>query len=149
MPSTTHWSAYDGRSRRPRAEAFRAVCACGWHGAAEYPVDRDAAGDRPRYAADVVRAETREDRCRQGTGTEPGVRALLTERPDSSPEHPRTRHAPYVTRPESPDTASARDPQLTLRWGADRSQQRASVPLFRVDLSPTNQPSVFVPSIRA
>ncbi|WP_328966223.1 hypothetical protein [Streptomyces virginiae] len=53
VPSTTHWTAYDGRSRRPRAEALRAVCACGWRGAAEYPLDWAAIGDRPLYEADV------------------------------------------------------------------------------------------------
>ncbi|MFF4391836.1 hypothetical protein ACFY0G_34425 [Streptomyces sp. NPDC001552] len=53
MPSTTHWSAYDGRHRRPRAEALRARCACGWRGAAEYPLDWDAVGDRPLYEADI------------------------------------------------------------------------------------------------
>ncbi|MFD3469966.1 hypothetical protein ACFWWM_27095 [Streptomyces sp. NPDC058682] len=53
VPSTTHWSAYDGRHRRPRAEALRAVCACGWRGAGEYPLDWDAIGDRPLYEADV------------------------------------------------------------------------------------------------
>ncbi|MET9692597.1 hypothetical protein ABZY81_29745 [Streptomyces sp. NPDC006514] len=29
VPSTTHWSAYDGRASRPRAEALRAVGAGG------------------------------------------------------------------------------------------------------------------------
>ncbi|MFJ7592977.1 hypothetical protein ACIQZO_37510 [Streptomyces sp. NPDC097617] len=53
VPSTTHWTAYDGRSRRPRAEALRAVCACGWRGAAEYPLDWAAIGYRPLYEADV------------------------------------------------------------------------------------------------
>ncbi|MFJ4866533.1 hypothetical protein [Streptomyces sp. NPDC088748] len=54
MPSTTHWTAYEGRSRRSRAEALRAVCACGWRGAAEYPLDWAAIGDdRPLYEADV------------------------------------------------------------------------------------------------
>ncbi|WP_405526434.1 hypothetical protein OG592_02720 [Streptomyces avidinii] len=53
MPSTTHWSAYDGRAGRPRAEALRAVCACGWRGAAEYPLDWETIGDRPLYEADV------------------------------------------------------------------------------------------------
>ncbi|MFI7179735.1 hypothetical protein [Streptomyces spororaveus] len=53
IPSTRHWLAYDGRHRRPRAEALRAVCACGWRGAAEYPLDWDAVGDRPLYEADV------------------------------------------------------------------------------------------------
>ncbi|WP_406083478.1 hypothetical protein [Streptomyces virginiae] len=53
VPSTTHWTAYDGRSRRPRAEALRAVCACGWRGAAEYPLDWATIGDRPLYEADV------------------------------------------------------------------------------------------------
>ncbi|MER6257119.1 hypothetical protein ABT224_37885 [Streptomyces sp. NPDC001584] len=53
VPSSTHRSAYDGRHRRPRAEVLRAVCACGWRGAAEYPVDWATIGDRPLYEADV------------------------------------------------------------------------------------------------
>ncbi|MFB6561912.1 hypothetical protein ACFCYH_24065 [Streptomyces sp. NPDC056400] len=53
VPSTTHWSAYDGRARRPRAEALRAVCACGWRGAAEYPLDWGTIGYQPLYEADV------------------------------------------------------------------------------------------------
>ncbi|WP_406739526.1 hypothetical protein OG365_39760 (plasmid) [Streptomyces sp. NBC_00853] len=53
VPSTRHWSAYDGRYRRPRAEALRAVCACGWRGAAEYSLDWATVGDRPLYEADV------------------------------------------------------------------------------------------------
>ncbi len=44
VPSTRHWSAYDGRAGRPRAEVLRAVCACGWRGVAEYPLDRSATG---------------------------------------------------------------------------------------------------------
>ncbi|MFE9465423.1 hypothetical protein ACFYNW_17430 [Streptomyces virginiae] len=53
VPSTSHWSAYDGRAGRPRAEALRAGCACGWRGAAEYPLDCAAVGDRPLYEADI------------------------------------------------------------------------------------------------
>ncbi|MBZ9593500.1 hypothetical protein K7B06_00050 [Streptomyces erythrochromogenes] len=53
MPSTTHWSAYDGQAGRPHAEALRAGCACGWRGAAEYPLDWATVGDRPLYEADV------------------------------------------------------------------------------------------------
>ncbi|MFD9476930.1 hypothetical protein [Streptomyces nojiriensis] len=53
VPSTTHWSAYDGRARRPRAEALRAVCACGWRSAAQYPLDWDTIGDQPLYEADI------------------------------------------------------------------------------------------------
>ncbi|MFD5416409.1 hypothetical protein [Streptomyces nojiriensis] len=53
VPSTSHWSAFDGRYRRPRAEALRAACACGWRGAAEYPLGWAAVGDRPLYEADV------------------------------------------------------------------------------------------------
>ncbi|MFD5880107.1 hypothetical protein [Streptomyces yangpuensis] len=53
VPSTTHWSAYDGQVGRPRAEALRAVCACGWRGAAEYPLDWATVGDQPLYEADV------------------------------------------------------------------------------------------------
>ncbi|MET9694424.1 hypothetical protein ABZY81_39450 [Streptomyces sp. NPDC006514] len=55
-PSTTHWSAYDGRARRPRAEALRAVYACGWRGPAQYGLDWDVIGDRPLYEADVYLA---------------------------------------------------------------------------------------------
>ncbi|MEJ8645399.1 hypothetical protein WKI68_37635 [Streptomyces sp. MS1.HAVA.3] len=53
MPSTTHWSACDGRACRPRAEALRAVCACGWRSAVHYPLDWDTIGDQPLYEADV------------------------------------------------------------------------------------------------
>ncbi|WP_405444710.1 hypothetical protein [Streptomyces erythrochromogenes] len=53
VPSTSHWSAYDGRTGRPRAEALRAGCACGWRGAAEYPLHWAAVGDRPLYEADI------------------------------------------------------------------------------------------------
>ncbi|MFE5724781.1 hypothetical protein [Streptomyces erythrochromogenes] len=53
MPSTTYWSAYDGRHGRPRAEALRAVCACGWRGSDQYPLDWDTIGDRPLCEADV------------------------------------------------------------------------------------------------
>ncbi|MER6320084.1 hypothetical protein ABT237_41020 [Streptomyces sp. NPDC001581] len=53
VPSTAHWSAYDGLHRRPRAEAFRAACACGWRGAAEYPLDWATVGDQPLHEADV------------------------------------------------------------------------------------------------
>ncbi|MGW6618670.1 hypothetical protein ACWGA0_35085 [Streptomyces erythrochromogenes] len=53
VPSTTHWSAYDGQVGRPRAEALRARCACGWRGAAEYALDWATVGDRPLYEADV------------------------------------------------------------------------------------------------
>ncbi|WP_331732780.1 hypothetical protein OG592_42420 (plasmid) [Streptomyces avidinii] len=51
--ATSHWSAYDGRHGRPRADALRAVCACGWRSTAEYPLDWSAIGDRPLYEGDV------------------------------------------------------------------------------------------------
>ncbi|WP_405786562.1 ISL3 family transposase [Streptomyces sp. NBC_00029] len=57
MPSTRHWSAYDGRYRRPRADALRAVCACGRRGAAEYPLDWATIGDRPLYEAKPRRVD--------------------------------------------------------------------------------------------
>ncbi|WP_405827232.1 hypothetical protein [Streptomyces sp. NBC_00105] len=53
VPSTANWSAYDGRARRPRAEALRAVCACGWRSAAQYPLNWDTIGDQPLYEADI------------------------------------------------------------------------------------------------
>ncbi|MFJ6054460.1 hypothetical protein [Streptomyces sp. NPDC092307] len=39
MPSSTEWHAYDGRFGRPKAAILRGACACGWRGAAEYPLD--------------------------------------------------------------------------------------------------------------
>ncbi|MFH7596781.1 hypothetical protein WDV06_17025 [Streptomyces racemochromogenes] len=44
---TREWWAYSGILNRPRAAAARAACACGWRGAAHYPIDRvddDSAG---------------------------------------------------------------------------------------------------------
>ncbi|MFE1876655.1 hypothetical protein ACFW9N_38310 [Streptomyces sp. NPDC059496] len=53
VPPTRRWSAYDGRHRRPCAEALQAVCACGWRGPAQYPLDWATVGDRPLCEADV------------------------------------------------------------------------------------------------
>ncbi|MFJ2751156.1 hypothetical protein [Streptomyces sp. NPDC087297] len=53
VPSTTHWSAYDGRARRPRAETLRAACTCGWRGPAHHPLHWRTIGDQPLYEADV------------------------------------------------------------------------------------------------
>lgn len=39
---TREWWAYSGILNRPRAAAARAACACGWRGAAQYPIDRAA-----------------------------------------------------------------------------------------------------------
>ncbi|MEU8779838.1 hypothetical protein [Streptomyces sp. NPDC048606] len=39
------WSVYDGRFRRPRAHALRAVCSCGWSGP-EHPLDWEAIGEK-------------------------------------------------------------------------------------------------------
>ncbi|MFG2989135.1 hypothetical protein ACGFZK_07510 [Streptomyces sp. NPDC048257] len=47
------WSAAASRARRPGAVAFRAVCACGWRSAAQYPLDWGTIDDRPLYEADV------------------------------------------------------------------------------------------------
>ncbi|WP_328793575.1 MULTISPECIES: hypothetical protein [unclassified Streptomyces] len=43
----------DGRAGRPRVVALRAGCACGWRGAAEYPLDWATVSDRPLYEADI------------------------------------------------------------------------------------------------
>ncbi|MFE7093369.1 hypothetical protein [Streptomyces erythrochromogenes] len=53
VPSTAHWSAYDGRAGRSCAEALRAGCACGWRGGPEYALDWATLGDRPLCEADV------------------------------------------------------------------------------------------------
>ncbi|WP_371591805.1 hypothetical protein [Streptomyces virginiae] len=54
VPSPTEWHAYDGRFGRPKAALLRGACACGWRGAAEYPLDWTALDDQtPLYDADV------------------------------------------------------------------------------------------------
>ncbi|MFJ9598005.1 hypothetical protein ACIRS3_35330 [Streptomyces virginiae] len=54
MPSSTVWHAYDGRYARPRAALLRGSCACGWRGAAEYPLDwTTLSATQPLYEADV------------------------------------------------------------------------------------------------
>ncbi|MFD7560224.1 hypothetical protein ACFV9E_37715 [Streptomyces sp. NPDC059835] len=54
VPSSTEWHAYDGRFGRPKAALLRGACACGWRGAAEYPLDWAALDDQePLYEADV------------------------------------------------------------------------------------------------
>ncbi|MEU6311464.1 hypothetical protein [Streptomyces sp. NPDC047014] len=54
VPSSTQWHAYDGRVGRPKAALLRGACACGWRGAAEYPLDWSALDQRrPLYEADV------------------------------------------------------------------------------------------------
>lgn len=59
VPSSSHWSIYDGRSARtPRASAFRATCACGWVGAS-HVLDWDKVGDQPLHTAAAADA----DRC--------------------------------------------------------------------------------------
>ncbi|ARE72566.1 hypothetical protein B6R96_00195 [Streptomyces sp. Sge12] len=70
MPSTTHWSAYDGRSRRPRAEALRAVCACGWRGPAQ--ADVDLTGPLADWTAhlSVVRAAAVPPSCQDRRATD-------------------------------------------------------------------------------
>ncbi|MFF5188108.1 hypothetical protein ACFY30_30865 [Streptomyces sp. NPDC000345] len=49
---TGEWWAYDGRSGRPRAAAFRAACACGWRGE-PYPIDWEELTDGRRPDPDT------------------------------------------------------------------------------------------------
>ncbi|WP_327380736.1 hypothetical protein [Streptomyces sp. NBC_01207] len=46
MPFSTERHAYDGRFGRPKAALLCGACACGWRGAAAYPVDRTALDDQ-------------------------------------------------------------------------------------------------------
>lgn len=39
VPGFTDWWLYNGPGRRPLASRMRAVCECGWSGAATYPID--------------------------------------------------------------------------------------------------------------
>ncbi|MET7680600.1 hypothetical protein [Streptomyces sp. NPDC005423] len=43
-PETREWWAYDGLTRRPKAVACRAACACGWRGESR-PVDWERVAD--------------------------------------------------------------------------------------------------------
>ncbi|MEU3909847.1 hypothetical protein [Streptomyces sp. NPDC029721] len=46
---TREWWAYNGVLNRPRAAAARAACACGWRGAAHYPIDLGGADPAGLY----------------------------------------------------------------------------------------------------
>ncbi|MET9959638.1 hypothetical protein ABZ128_11320 [Streptomyces sp. NPDC006326] len=53
VPSSTHWSVYDGHFGRPLAAALRAACACGWRAPAEYPLDWEKIGEQRLHEADI------------------------------------------------------------------------------------------------
>ncbi|MFF7183114.1 hypothetical protein [Streptomyces sp. NPDC008121] len=54
---STDWWVYDGTLGAPRAERIRARCACGWRGAAAYPIDWESVVRRDPYAYDTSEAE--------------------------------------------------------------------------------------------
>ncbi|MFF4647687.1 hypothetical protein [Streptomyces sp. NPDC001389] len=57
----THWSVYDGTHlSRPKADALRGECSCGWSGPT-YPVDWDAADGQPFYESGGTTAEQCEE----------------------------------------------------------------------------------------
>ncbi|MFB7126489.1 hypothetical protein [Kitasatospora sp. NPDC056273] len=59
--TTTQWNVYDGSSGlRPRAHMLRAVCSCGWSGAAR-PLDWDQIGERALSEAALDLAESCEE----------------------------------------------------------------------------------------
>ncbi|MFD7669170.1 hypothetical protein [Streptomyces sp. NPDC059788] len=59
VPSSSHWSVYDGRlPNTPRASAFRAACSCEWTGTI-HTLDWDEIGDQPLHRAAARDA----DRC--------------------------------------------------------------------------------------
>ncbi|WP_323187608.1 hypothetical protein [Streptomyces sp. NBC_01275] len=49
---TSEWWAYDGRSSRPLAAAYRGACACGWRGEA-HPIDWEELADEHQYDLDT------------------------------------------------------------------------------------------------
>ncbi|WP_267244538.1 hypothetical protein [Streptomyces sp. PR69] len=53
VPSTTHWTIYDGEFRRPRAAALRGACSCGWRRTTRYPIDWSTIGDTSLDEADI------------------------------------------------------------------------------------------------
>ncbi|MFG2339863.1 hypothetical protein [Streptomyces yangpuensis] len=114
VPSTTHWSAYDGQVGRPRAEALRAVCACGWRGAAEYPLDWATVGDRP------LRGGCRPDRTARGLEREP------VPRPRKAAPLPEPLAALLVEITEQLTTTTADAPLAALRAAGMRPVTRRS-----------------------
>ncbi|MFI1286451.1 hypothetical protein ACH4U5_37805 [Streptomyces sp. NPDC020858] len=109
MPSTTEWHAYDGRFGRPRAALLRGACACGWRGAAEYPLDWTVLDDRkPLYEADV-----------DLTGPIADYHAHLTVVRDTAVPLPEPLTALLTAPKKDLETAAVKDPLVALTALAD------------------------------
>ncbi|WP_405427900.1 hypothetical protein [Streptomyces erythrochromogenes] len=105
VPSSTDWHAYDGRFGRPRAALLRGACACGWRGAAEYPLDWTTLDDQtPLYEADVDLAGPLADYQAHLTV----VRAAAVPLPE-----------PLTALMENLETAAVKDPLVALKALAD------------------------------
>ncbi|MGW7452981.1 hypothetical protein [Streptomyces sp. NPDC054787] len=109
VPSSTEWHAYDGRFGRPKAALLRGACACGWRGAAEYPLDRTVLDDqRPLYEADV-----------DLTGPIADFQAHLTVVRGAAVPLPEPLTTLLTALMESLETAAVKDPLVALKALAD------------------------------
>lgn len=109
MPSSTEWHAYDGRFGRPKAALLRGACACGWRGAAEYPLDWTVLDDqRPLYEADVDLA-----------GPIADYEAHLTVVRDAAVPLPEPLTVLLNALLENLETAAVKDPLVALKALAD------------------------------
>ncbi|WP_053712956.1 hypothetical protein [Streptomyces sp. XY413] len=109
IPSSTAWHAYDGRFGRPKAALLRGACACGWRGAAEYPLDWTVLADqRPLYEADVDLA-----------GPIADYQAHLTVVRDASVPIPDSLTALLTSLQEDLETAAVKEPLVALKALAD------------------------------
>ncbi|MFJ3975861.1 hypothetical protein [Streptomyces sp. NPDC090021] len=109
VPSSTEWHAYDGRFGRPKAALLRGACACGWRGAAEYPLDWTVLDDQtPLYEADVDLA-----------GPIADYQAHLTVVRDAAVPLPEPLTALLTALTENLETAAAKEPLVALKALAD------------------------------
>ncbi|WP_330334455.1 hypothetical protein OHS33_35030 [Streptomyces sp. NBC_00536] len=109
VPSSTAWHAYDGRYGRPKAAVLRGVCACGWRGMAEYPLDWTVLdGRRPLYEADI-----------DLSGPIGDYHAHLTVVRDKAVPLPRPLLVVLTALREELDTVAAEDPLVALKALAD------------------------------
>ncbi|MFB6865983.1 hypothetical protein ACFCZQ_09540 [Streptomyces virginiae] len=109
VPSSTEWHAYDGRFGRPKAALLRGACACGWRGAAEYPLDWTTLDDQtPLYEADVDLA-----------GPIADYQAHLTVVRDAAVPLPEPLTALLTALTENLETAAVKDPLVALKALAD------------------------------
>ncbi|MFJ2597384.1 hypothetical protein [Streptomyces erythrochromogenes] len=105
VPLSTEWHAYDGRFGRPKAALLRGACACGWRGAAAYPLDGTVLDDnKPLYEAGVDLA-----------GPIGDFNAHLTVVRDAAVPLPEPLTVLLTALTETLETAAVKDPLVALK----------------------------------